>query len=118
MGHTIPYQKSGLFARDIIVVSNIKNPVETSSRRVESGTRYCDQYNSELSHQSCQGSNLLRDSFLSFGVGLDVIIGVALQWLLVPIRARHAQAMLELVAPQLQIGRAQMWKPVPHRPRM
>jgi hypothetical protein len=48
--------------------------------------------------------NFLLDSFLFFEVGLDVIICVALQWLLVPIRARHAQAMLELVAPQLQIG--------------
>jgi hypothetical protein len=48
--------------------------------------------------------NFLLNSFLFFEVGLDVIICIALQWLLVPTRARHAQAMLELVAPQLQIG--------------
>ena len=48
--------------------------------------------------------NFLLNSFLFFEVGLDVIICIALQWLLVPTSARHAQAMLELVAPQLQIG--------------
>jgi hypothetical protein len=48
--------------------------------------------------------NFLLNSFLFFKVGLDVIIRVALQWLFVPTRASHAQAMLELVAPQLQIG--------------
>ena len=48
--------------------------------------------------------NFLFNSFLFFEVVIDVIIYVALQWLLVPTRARHAQAMLEFVTPQLQIG--------------
>jgi hypothetical protein len=48
--------------------------------------------------------NFPLDSFLFFEVSLDIIIRVALPRLLVPTRARHAQAMLEFVAPQLQIG--------------
>jgi len=48
--------------------------------------------------------NFLLNGFLFSEVGLNVIVCIALQWLLVPTRARHAQAMLELVAPQLQIG--------------
>ena len=48
--------------------------------------------------------NFLLNSFLFFEVVLDVVIRVALPRLLVPTRARHAQAMLEVVAPQLQIG--------------
>jgi hypothetical protein len=35
---------------------------------------------------------------------LDIIVCVALQRLFVPTGACHAQAMLEFVAPQLQIG--------------
>ena len=57
--------------------------------------------------------NFLLDSFLFCEVGLDVLICVALQWLLVPTRARHAQAMLERVAPQLQIGSGTMLKVIP-----
>jgi hypothetical protein len=37
-------------------------------------------------------------------VGGDVIMGVALPRFVVPARARHAQAIHEFVAPQLQIG--------------
>jgi hypothetical protein len=48
--------------------------------------------------------NFLLNGFLFSEVSLDVIVCIALQWLLVPTRARHAQAMLEFVAPQLQIG--------------
>ena len=48
--------------------------------------------------------NFSLDGFLFFEVGLDVIIGVALPLSLVPTRARHAQAIVEFVAPQLQIG--------------
>jgi hypothetical protein len=48
--------------------------------------------------------NFSLDGFLFFEVGLDVIIGVALPLSLVPTRARHAQAIHEFVAPQLQIG--------------
>ena len=48
--------------------------------------------------------NFSLDGFLFFEIVPDVIICVALQHLLVPTRARHAQAMLEFVAPQLQIG--------------
>ena len=43
--------------------------------------------------------NFLLDGFLFFEVGLDVIIGVALPRSLVPIHARHAQAIIEFVAP-------------------
>lgn len=48
--------------------------------------------------------NFSLDGFLFREVAIDVIIGVALQRLLVPIHARHAQAIHEFVAPQLQIG--------------
>ena len=48
--------------------------------------------------------NFSLDSFLFFEIVPDVIICVALPHLLVPTRVRHAQAMLEFVAPQLQIG--------------
>jgi hypothetical protein len=59
MRHTIPHQELGLSACDSIVVSSIKKPVETASMRLECGNRYCGQYNSELSHKSCQASNPL-----------------------------------------------------------
>ena len=55
MRNTIPHQKLGLFACGIIVVSNIKKPVETCRRRLERGNRQYDQYNGELSHKRCQG---------------------------------------------------------------
>ena len=48
--------------------------------------------------------NFSLDGFLFFEVVLDVIIGVALPRLLVRTRARHAQTIIEFVAPQLQIG--------------
>jgi len=48
--------------------------------------------------------NFSLDGFHFFKVVLDVIIGVALQRSLVPTQARHAQAIHEFVAPQLQIG--------------
>ena len=48
--------------------------------------------------------NFLLNSLLFCEVGLDIIVCIVLQLLLVPTRARHAQAMLERVAPQLQIG--------------
>jgi hypothetical protein len=48
--------------------------------------------------------NFSLDGFLFFDVGLDFIIGVALPLSLVPTHVRHAQAILEFVAPQLQIG--------------
>ena len=48
--------------------------------------------------------NFSLDGFLFFEVGLDVTIGVALPRSLVPTHARHAQAIIEFVAPQLQIG--------------
>ena len=47
--------------------------------------------------------NFSLDGFLFFEVVLDLIIGVALPRSLVPTPARHTQAMLEVVAPQLQI---------------
>ena len=59
MRHIIPHQELGLCACDSIVVSSIKKPVETASMRLECGNRYCGQYNSELSHKSCQASNPL-----------------------------------------------------------
>ena len=48
--------------------------------------------------------NFSLDGFLFFEVVLGLIIGVILPGLFVPTHARHAQAMLEFVAPQLQIG--------------
>lgn len=48
--------------------------------------------------------NFSLDGFLFFEVGLDVIIGVALQRLLVPTHAGRAQAIRDFIAPQLQIG--------------
>ena len=48
--------------------------------------------------------NFLLDGCLFFEVGPDVIIGVAMQRFLVPIHPRRAQAIIEFVAPQLQIG--------------
>ena len=48
--------------------------------------------------------NFSLDGFLFCEVVLDLIIGVALPRSLVPTPARHTQAMLEVVAPQLQIG--------------
>ena len=48
--------------------------------------------------------NFPLDGFLFFEVGLDFVAGVALQRLLVPIHALRAQAMFEVVAPELQIG--------------
>jgi len=59
MRHTIPHQKLGLSACKIIVVSSTKKPVENAGVRLECGNRYCGQYNSELSHKSCQASNPL-----------------------------------------------------------
>jgi hypothetical protein len=48
--------------------------------------------------------NFSLDGFLFFEVGLDVIIGVALPRSVVPTHARHAQAIHEFIASQLQIG--------------
>jgi hypothetical protein len=48
--------------------------------------------------------NFSLDSLLFFEIFLDVIVRVAVPRLFVPIRARHAQTMLEFIAPQLQIG--------------
>jgi len=48
--------------------------------------------------------NFSLDGFLFLEVVPDIIIGVALPELLVPTHARPAQAILEFVAPQLQIG--------------
>src|SRR5262249_54097601 len=48
--------------------------------------------------------NFSLDRFLFFEVGPNVIVGVALHRLLVPTHARHAQAIHQFVAPQLQIG--------------
>jgi len=39
MRHTIPHQELGLSACDIIVVNNIKKPLETSSVRLECANR-------------------------------------------------------------------------------
>ena len=52
--------------------------------------------------------NFSLDGFLFVEVGLDVIIGVALPRSVVSIHARHAQAIHEFVAPQLQIGSGYM----------
>jgi hypothetical protein len=59
MRHTVPYEESGFLACDIILANTINKPVETASVRLECGNRYCGQYNSELSHKSCQASNPL-----------------------------------------------------------
>ena len=48
--------------------------------------------------------NFSLDGLLFCEIGLDLVVGVALQWLLVPIHALHAQAMFEVVAPELKIG--------------
>ena len=48
--------------------------------------------------------NFSLDGFLFFEVVLDVIIGVALPRPLVPTHARHAQAIVEFVTSELQIG--------------
>jgi hypothetical protein len=59
---------------------------------------------------SCHATarNFSLDGFLFFEVGPDAIIGIALPRLLIPTHARHAQAIHEFVAPQLQIGSGQM----------
>jgi hypothetical protein len=55
--------------------------------------------------------NFSLDGLLFFEVVLDVIIRTAPPWsLLVPIAARHAQAIHEFVTPQLQIGSGQALK--------
>ena len=48
--------------------------------------------------------NFSLDGFLFFEVVLGLIIGVALPRSLVPTHARHAQAIIEFVAPQFQVG--------------
>src|SRR4029077_14025371 len=57
MRHTIPHQRLGFPACDIIIVNNIKEPVENSSVRLECGNRSCGQYNNELSHGVAWGPN-------------------------------------------------------------
>ena len=48
--------------------------------------------------------NFSLDGFVFFEVVLDLIMGVVLPRSLVPTHAGHAQAILEVVAPQFQIG--------------
>ena len=48
--------------------------------------------------------NFSLDGVLFFEVGLDLIVGAALQRLLVPTHVLPAQAILEFVSPDLQIG--------------
>jgi hypothetical protein len=48
--------------------------------------------------------NFSLDGFLFFEISLNLAVGGALQRLLVPTHALHAQAMFEVVAPELQIG--------------
>ena len=48
--------------------------------------------------------NFALDGFLFCEIGIDIIMDVALPRLLVPIPACHAQAIIEFVAPQFQIG--------------
>src|SRR3954467_5693697 len=57
--------------------------------------------------------NFSRDNWLWFEIFIDVIIRVALYGLFVPTTVRHAQAMLKLVSPQLQIGRGCMLNVIP-----
>jgi hypothetical protein len=48
--------------------------------------------------------NFSLDGCLFFEVVLDLVVAVALQRLLVPTHVGRAQAILEFVSPQLQIG--------------